>query len=306
MKKELLIILGLFPSLIFGQTIGAYILPTEFKEFMSHNLGADMNLPPLTPSKGIHGAKYQWGYKNPMLTQDQDQANIKVVAGWNTNAAPNDSWIDGIKTINDPCPVGFRIPSSSEWEGVINNNVKTNVGTWGYDAANYVNGIFLGNSLFLPSSGLREYNTGILNGGRGSGYYISSTRPSSSVLRSLYFTQNNIEVGHLAIGYGFSVRCISENSMTLSTNDIQPKNKDLGFHLYPNPVKTELFIEGKNSEKDLRNVKVEIYDFTGKLYKIQKVKQKFLMNHLSDGIYIVKIITADGTQAEKIIVKNNL
>ncbi|SIR03763.1 hypothetical protein SAMN05880574_1631, partial [Chryseobacterium sp. RU37D] len=40
---------------------GAYIAPGQWKDFMCHNLGADVSADPFTPSASIQGAKYQWG-----------------------------------------------------------------------------------------------------------------------------------------------------------------------------------------------------------------------------------------------------
>lgn len=52
------------PYIALGETIGAYISPTEFREFLPYNLRVtDTSLDPLSLSKGVHGAKYQWGEK---------------------------------------------------------------------------------------------------------------------------------------------------------------------------------------------------------------------------------------------------
>lgn len=246
--------LGIIPSIAFGQTIGAYISPTEFREFMPYNLGVtDASLDPLSPSQGIHGAKYQWGEKVPSISQVYDQANSGVIPGWNTTTttpAPDNSWMDGTKTANDPCPAGFRVPTQNEWLGVINNNSKTYVGAWTNDAANYDSGIKLGNTLFLPSAGRRRtprpFSGGALENRGSNGYYWSTTGSGES--QALYFANNSAIVGgNWNRTHGFSVRCIKEVS-TLSTQDIN-KNKGLGISLYPNPANSEFSITHAGASK---------------------------------------------------------
>lgn len=295
MKKHLLLMLGIIPSIAFSQTIGAYIAPGEFREFMSHNLGADTSLDPLSPSQGIHGAKYQWGNKNPILTQAQDQANSGSIAGWNTTPAPDNSWMDGIKTANDPCPSGFRVPTQAEWLGIINNNIITFVG----------NGVKIGNSFFLPAAGYRIPTNGSLARLDLSSAYWSS---SNSLSINAYSFSAETDTGTIGMSqdartYGFPIRCIKEVS-TLSTQDIH-KNKDLGLSLYPNPANSEFSITYTgNSKKGLGKVKVEVYDLLGKLLLKEEGKEKVSVSSLSNGVYLVKIVTPDGkTQTEKLVIK---
>ncbi len=61
---------------------GAYLGPnnTLWKEFMCHNLGADLSADPFTPAAAAHGAKYQWGVKTGetgrYISQDDDQVIV--------------------------------------------------------------------------------------------------------------------------------------------------------------------------------------------------------------------------------------
>jgi len=311
MKKEFLLIIVLFPSIVFGQTIGAYISPTEFREFMPHNLGADTSLPPLIPSQGIHGAKYQWGYKpldpnvsdSRYYTQADDQSNNSNLPGWSVASISNSSWSDITKNALDPCPVGFRVPTQIQWQGVLENNNITYIGTWDTAPTNYSSGVFLGNSLFLPAAGKRIYGGELESRGSIGGYWSSSVNDPSEY-RHLSFHQNSLKISNSSHFLGYSIRCISENSATLAAQDIQI-NKDNGFNLYPNPASTEFFIKEKgNSKKRLRQIKIEIYDLAGKLHKQQEGEQNISVRNLSNGIYIVKLTASDGTvQTEKIIVE---
>jgi len=149
---------------------GAYISDTNWIAFMCHNLGADESLDPFIPAKGLHGAKYQWGRKTPVLTMAQDQASSATIPGWdNTNLWPVDSlfWMGGIKTNYDPCPDGYSVPSRDIWEAIRLNNTLYYTGTWTPGENEYLSGFYLGRSpsdrtLFFPNAGYRGWAWGEL------------------------------------------------------------------------------------------------------------------------------------------------
>jgi hypothetical protein len=72
----------------------------------------------------INGGYWQWGRKEQAaegpIGQGYYQANGAVVSGWSTNYTPDESWTDGAKSVNDPCPAGYRVPTSTHWSGVLN------------------------------------------------------------------------------------------------------------------------------------------------------------------------------------------
>jgi len=89
---------------------GAYLGPnkTNWRQFMCHNLLRDPFIPiydkdfftprfedPFTPSADIHGNKYQWGYKIPIIKQKDDVYKSGPVPGWNTIEKTN-TWDNGI------------------------------------------------------------------------------------------------------------------------------------------------------------------------------------------------------------------
>ena len=134
-----------------------------------------------------------------------EQANAGSIAGWNPTAAPDGSWNDAVKTNNDPCPPGYRVPSSAQWQNVISNNARTSIGSWAWNHTNYSAGIQLGSLLFLPTAGYRDNGEGWL-GQRGQfSYYWSST--GNAVLFS---SNGNSEVTSRDKQFGFSIRCIAE------------------------------------------------------------------------------------------------
>ncbi|MDC8107195.1 hypothetical protein MTQ00_22160 [Chryseobacterium sp. B21-037] len=194
-------------------TCGAFIAPGVFKAFMCHNLGADMNADPFQPSASIHGAKYQWGAKTGQagryISQADDQANSGAIGGWISSPLPNNSWSDTTKTAQDPCPVGYRVPTNDQWQKVIANNSFTTTGTWTNSPTNYSSGGKFGNTLFLPAAGSRNNVNGALFSRGNNGYYWSSTQYASAYAYNLNFGSTGVNVITNRTN-GYSVRCIQE------------------------------------------------------------------------------------------------
>ena len=193
----------------------AKVNATDYKNFMCYNLGAaNTSADPFTPSWEINGGYWQWGRSAEAAAgptgSGSGQANDGAVSGWNTTNAANGSWADGSKTANDPCPAGYRVPTKAQWDGVVANNTKTNVGSFSNSATNYGAGKKFGDQLMLPAAGFRFNNNGAL-GNRGSlGNYWSSTEYDSYYAWDLYFDSSDADTSYDNRTNGISVRCVAE------------------------------------------------------------------------------------------------
>ncbi|HFK5504951.1 FISUMP domain-containing protein [Elizabethkingia anophelis] len=203
-----------------GAYIGPNTNPVNYKEFMCQNLGATPGIDPFSPEAGNYGDKYQWGAQTNQTgrhySQANDQSNSGAISGWNSTILPNDSWSDTSKTANDPCPSGYRVPTNTEWQAVIDNN--TNVertGSWANSTTNYTTALYFRNSqgvrtLMLPATGYRSHYPDGSLGYRGNGGYYWSSSAGSSGGYLLNVGSSSVLIGNYNRTYGYSVRCIAQ------------------------------------------------------------------------------------------------
>jgi uncharacterized protein (TIGR02145 family) len=193
----------------------AKVTATDYKEFMCYNLGAaNTSADPFTPSWEINGGYWQWGRPTEAAAgptgPGTGDTNEGAISGWNNTNAANGSWDDGSKTANDPCPTGYRVPTTAQWDGVLAQNTKTNVGTFSKSATNYGAGKKFGDNLMLPAAGFRDNVNGTLVVRGSTGYYFSSTELSTNFAFHLYFDGGGAYKNGNYRSNGLSVRCIAE------------------------------------------------------------------------------------------------
>ena len=209
---------------------GAYISAGVWKAFLCHNLGADTTADPFTPSWKLIGNYYQWG-RNTNITSGSPRygaagptgpasgdANDGSIAGWSTTAAANGAWVDSIKTANDPCPLGFRVPTRAQWLAVTNSNLNTvsyEGSDWTSNNTSYSTGLRIGSGtsgLFLPATGSRSASNGALTDRGYSGYYWSSSERANNANNAWrqFFNLGDAFQTNSSRRIGMSVRCIAE------------------------------------------------------------------------------------------------
>ena len=202
---------------------------------MDRNLGASSATP---GDVGALGLLYQWGRKDPFLGSSSISSSAKAAAStgtWSitsggspanaevnpmtfyTNMSlPNESWAS-LKTTNDPCPHGWRVPdggSNGVWARALGSSSSfDNSSLWDSTnrGMNFSGKFGSDQRIWYPASGFRIYDDGGLKGVGNDGYYWSAS-PNGGNAYILYFDN----YGDFGPSYnfnragGFSVRCLQE------------------------------------------------------------------------------------------------
>jgi hypothetical protein len=108
-----------------------------------------------------------------------------------------DLW-DRLSGVNNPCPLGYRIPTETEL------NVERS--WWAYNGGNNKNGAF-SSPLKLSAGGVRSFLDGSFADVDNYGFYWSSTL-SANGSRYLHFGNTNSYIAENNRSSGLSVRCI--------------------------------------------------------------------------------------------------
>ena len=165
---------------------------------------------------------YTWGsswYNNPPA----GYSYYNLWSADNTTTGFNDNAV--VKTVYDPCPVGFKMPASNAFTGFTSNgqygsgaaNINANgtADSWDKFSAAYGHNFYTNSSknatIFFPASGFRSNGDGSLGNVGYYGYYWSAVPISAYVGCYLYFYWGSVgpQDGN-GRSYGFGARPVSE------------------------------------------------------------------------------------------------
>ena len=178
----------------------------------------------MSTTNGIQNPQnfYTWGgswYNNPPA----GYSYYNLWSADNTTTGYNDNAV--VKTVYDPCPVGFKMPASNAFTGFSSNgqnqntaaNInarETNDSSDKFFAAyghNFYTNSSKNATIFFPASGFRIYSVGSLSNVGSYGYYWSAVPGSTDGGCSLGFSWSyvypQIDVNR---SYGFAARPVSE------------------------------------------------------------------------------------------------
>ena len=229
--------------------------------FMNYNLGAATNVQTMSPAQqAAHGTPadnygdlFQWGRvadghekRNPLSPtvssqatefDDSGQATASTHKGYfvlqsNWRSNDNSLWDFTIYPANNPCPAGWRVPTTAELQSIFNGNTATisSIPTAGQSmtSGNYIkwnNSGTLGllvypnttgtgePTLFLPVTGQRQYGGAgaIVNLTSQGTYWSSSSIGMSTDAYDMEFSNGMVQQGiSFRKGYGRAVRCVAE------------------------------------------------------------------------------------------------
>jgi uncharacterized protein (TIGR02145 family) len=206
-------------GLTYGVVMGA---ETPARKWLDRNLGAT-EVATSFNDYNSYGSLFQWGRGadgHQLITHTSSSAATAVNGStatlsstdspgnalFVTTSSGNNDWRNpqnnnlwqGVNGVNNPCPTGFRLPTSTEWSTLTT-------------AAGIVNSATAySSSLKLPVAGYRQGSDASLNGLGSGGYYWSSSVSGPGAL-NLYFTASSVNPATTnPRAYGFTVRCVKD------------------------------------------------------------------------------------------------
>ncbi|MCL1671067.1 fibrobacter succinogenes major paralogous domain-containing protein [Elizabethkingia ursingii] len=194
--------------------------------WMRNNLGATSATPDIL-SATTAGNYYQFGRIASIASGTATTSSNYYgfydapVNAWNsgTEAAP-------IKTTNDPCPTGYRVPTQTELQDLVDATIGSALGSWTNSTTNYTAGLILTSKrnsnikltlpiqgYFTPTGGASLPHVYTFQN-RGVAYkYLSSTRTgpdrNTNYNLGLNSTTPTITLSG-SIGFGGNIRCIAQ------------------------------------------------------------------------------------------------
>jgi len=182
------------------------------KIWMDRNLGACRVAQSIDDTQA-YGDFYQWGRgtdghekRDPLSMTTPELSDVDIPGHgkfiiapdypWDWREEQNNGLWQGVDSMNNPCPSGFRLPTSDEW--------KDEITQYGATPSALFN-----SPLKLVTAGSRWYNSGVVDEEGSGGYYWSSTA-SSEYPDRLEFHGTTATVYRNFRATGYSVRCIKD------------------------------------------------------------------------------------------------
>ena len=140
-----------------------------------------------------------------------------INVAWNSTgslggATPSGSWNTSTYPSNwntHPCPDGYRLPTNTEFQNLINSSTVSRGGGWSSSDYGYIKFTSGSNSVEFPAVGWRgDDSSGTLNNAGARGHYWSSVANGSILAYYLYFNSSSLGVDWLSKRLGHSVRCV--------------------------------------------------------------------------------------------------
>jgi len=194
-----------------GEEVTYGTVESSGKCWMDRNLGATA-----VATSSTHAASYgdlfQWGRRDDghqnrnsstswvqsSIDQPLHDNFITNFTDWR-NPSNNNLW-QGVDGINNPCPSGWRVPTSTEWNAEL--------ATWGLsyliNATNAIN-----SPLKLPLAGSRAGNNANLENVNFAAYYWAGN-PNGGMSIIIFINNSSAQQNFVNRSFGYSVRCIKD------------------------------------------------------------------------------------------------
>lgn len=168
------------------------------------NVGAPGTFAALPTDKGM---LYQWNRGTGWSTTETLTSSPAGQA-WNATYDTGDTWAQA----NDPCPTGWRLPTTAELTKLRTGGNVTRQWESTPVPGNRLTDYDSNSSIFLPTAGWRFMSNSELDGSSTRGYYWSSTKDSSdsSYAGAVSFAGNTIMSISIHRGNALPIRCVAK------------------------------------------------------------------------------------------------